>query len=76
MALASSTRVVQRLRSGNSWKRDYPKIQIITIKELLEEGKKPALPPFVMPTYQQAQRVERKVAEQRDIFDVNPKESA
>ncbi len=54
------------------WKRDYPKIQILSIKALLEKGKKPQLPPFVMPTFQQAQRVAPKVAEQRGIFDAPP----
>jgi DNA modification methylase len=54
------------------WKRDYPKIQILTIKELLENHRKPALPPFVMPTYQQAQRFLPKVAEQRGFFDAPP----
>jgi site-specific DNA-methyltransferase (adenine-specific) len=54
------------------WNRDYPRIQILTIKELLEDGKKPALPPFVMPTYQQAERIDTMVAEQREIFDMRP----
>jgi site-specific DNA-methyltransferase (adenine-specific) len=54
------------------WKRDYPRIQILTIKELLEEGKKPELPPFVMPTYQQAQRVSESAGEQRELFDAGP----
>jgi DNA modification methylase len=60
------------LYQSDLWKRDYPRIQIITIKELLEDHKKPALPPFVMPTYQPAQRIAPKVAEQRGIFDVPP----
>jgi DNA modification methylase len=55
------------------WKRDYPKIQILTIKELLD-GKRPALPPYVMPNYQQAQRIPDKVGEQRGIFDAPPDE--
>jgi DNA modification methylase len=60
------------LYHSNLWKRDYPKIQILTIKELLEEGKKPALPSFVMPTYPQAKQIELpKAAEQREIFDAD-----
>ncbi|HEV2035303.1 MAG TPA: DNA methyltransferase [Candidatus Dormibacteraeota bacterium] len=51
------------------WKRDYPKVQILSIRELLELGKKPQLPPFVMPTYPQAQKVEAK-ADQAGLFDV------
>ena len=47
--------------------KDYPKIQIISIRELLEEGKKPGLPLLVMPAYQQAQPV-KKAAEQSELF--------
>lgn len=50
------------------WKRDYPMIQILTIAQLLG-GVKPQLPPFVMPTYQQAQRVEARAGEQAGLFD-------
>jgi site-specific DNA-methyltransferase (adenine-specific) len=60
------------LYQSELWKRDYPKIQILTIKELLEEHRKPVLPPFVMPTYQQAQRFAPVVAEQRGMFDAAP----
>ena len=38
------------------WNRDYPHIQIITIREILDEGKQPDLPAFRLPTYQQAPR--------------------
>jgi hypothetical protein len=37
--------------------RDYPRVQILTIRELLD-GKRPQLPLLVMPTYQQAERVQ------------------
>jgi DNA modification methylase len=51
------------------WRRDYPRIQILSIRELLEEGKKPQLPPFVMPTYQEAERIPTKqAAEQAELF--------
>lgn len=53
------------------WKRDYPRIQILTISDLLA-GKKPQLPPFVMPTYQQAPRVVSGT-EQPGLFDVAPR---
>ncbi len=49
------------------WKRDYPKIQILTIADLLA-GKKPQLPPFVMPTYQQAPKAVAE-ADQPGLFD-------
>ncbi len=42
------------------WERDYPKIQIVSIRELLEEGRKPALPPLVLPSFQQAERVKER----------------
>ena len=42
------------------WNRDHPKIQILTIKDLLEEGKRPDLPPFVASPYQKAERVRER----------------
>jgi site-specific DNA-methyltransferase (adenine-specific) len=47
--------------------RDYPAVQIITIRELLEEGRKPDLPLLVLPAYQRAERVKR-AAEQGELF--------
>ncbi len=47
-----------------AWERDCPKIQIVSIRELLEEGRKPALPPLVLPTFQQAQRAKERGGEQ------------
>ena len=45
------------------------KIQILSIRELLEEHKKPMLPLLLMPTYQQAERIPTKqAAEQRELF--------
>jgi hypothetical protein len=35
---------------------------------LLEEDKKPQLPPFVMPTFQQAGRVVHPAGEQQGLF--------
>jgi site-specific DNA-methyltransferase (adenine-specific) len=49
------------------WERDYPKIQILSIRELLEEGRKPALPPLVLPTFQQAERVKERGGEQAEL---------
>ena len=51
------------------WNRDYPRIQIMTIKQLLEEKRKPELPAFVMPTFEKAQRVAKKGAEQATLFE-------
>jgi DNA modification methylase len=48
--------------------RDYGRIQILTIAELLEEHRRPDLPLLVLPTYQRAERVEKKAAEQAELF--------
>jgi len=47
--------------------RDYPAVQIITIRELLEEGRKPNLPLLILSPYQQAHRIKR-AAEQGELF--------
>ena len=49
--------------------RDYLRIQILTIAELLEEGKKPMLPLLILSPYQQAERIpDKKAAEQQELF--------
>jgi DNA modification methylase len=48
--------------------RDYQRIQILTIRELLEEHRRPDLPLLVLPAYQQAERVATKAAEQGELF--------
>jgi site-specific DNA-methyltransferase (adenine-specific) len=49
--------------------KDYPKIQILSIRELLEEHKKPMLPLLLMPTYQQAERIgDKKATQQSELF--------
>ena len=48
--------------------KNYPRLQILTIRELLEEHRKPELPLLVLATYQRAERVEKKAAEQRELF--------
>jgi site-specific DNA-methyltransferase (adenine-specific) len=49
--------------------KDYPKIQILSIRQLLEEHTKPMLPLLLMPTYQQAERIPAKqAAEQKELF--------
>jgi site-specific DNA-methyltransferase (adenine-specific) len=48
-------------------KREYPRVQVFTIRELLD-GRRPSLPLLVLPTYQQAERVEKKAAEQQELF--------
>ena len=49
--------------------KDYPRIQILSIRQLLEEHDKPMLPLLLMPTYQQAERIPTKqAAEQKELF--------
>ena len=54
---------------SNVWNRDYARIQILSIRELLEEHRKPDLPAFVHAPYQQAQKVDTSLAaEQGELF--------
>jgi len=48
--------------------KDYPRLQILTVRELLEEGRKPSLPLLVLSAYQRAERVGRKAVEQSELF--------
>ncbi len=48
--------------------RDYQRIQILSIRNLLEDERKPELPLLVLPAYQQAERVRAKAAEQAEMF--------
>ena len=49
--------------------RDYPRLQILSIRELLEEGKTPDLPLLVLPAFQQAEKVVTDVvAGQQELF--------
>jgi hypothetical protein len=47
--------------------KDYPRLQILSIRELLEEGRKPELPLLVLPAFQKAEPI-RKAAEQAGLF--------
>ncbi len=51
------------------WERDYPKIQILSIPDLLERASKPALPPLVLPTFERAQREKERGGQQMTIED-------
>jgi site-specific DNA-methyltransferase (adenine-specific) len=48
-------------------RKTYPKIQILTIEELLK-GKKPEMPYFGTVTFKKAEKFERKDAEQEELF--------
>ena len=64
MKLEATTAGIYRV-----WGADYPKIQIVSIRELLEEGRKPSLPPLVLATYQRAERARERGGEQLTIDD-------
>ena len=48
--------------------RDYQRVQILSIKDILEDHRKPDLPLLVLPAYQQAERVRARAAEQAEMF--------
>ncbi len=48
--------------------KDYPGVQILSVRELLE-GRAPDLPKLVMPTFQQADKVEQESPGQEKLFD-------
>ena len=51
------------------WNRDYSRIQILSIKDLLEDHKHPDLPAFVHQPYQRAEKVHLpNAAEQTSLF--------
>lgn len=64
MALEAAT---AGLYHSDLWNRDYPKLQILSIRQLLA-GVKPELPPSVQPTYSQAKRYQLPAGEQQGLF--------
>jgi site-specific DNA-methyltransferase (adenine-specific) len=51
------------------WNRDYPRVQILTVRELLDGTKRPELPPAEFVTFKAAGRVKEEGAEQGSLFD-------
>jgi hypothetical protein len=49
------------------WDKDYPKIQILTVEDLLG-GKQPALPPFAAGGFAKAPRLSRQEGEQGGLI--------
>jgi hypothetical protein len=60
--------LLRRRSTSDLWNRDYPRIQLLSIRELLEDGRKPELPPFVLPPYQQAERIKPEAPGQERLF--------
>jgi site-specific DNA-methyltransferase (adenine-specific) len=50
------------------WDQDYPKVQILSIRELLA-GRHPELPPSKLPTFQKAQPHLGAAGEQEKLFE-------
>jgi site-specific DNA-methyltransferase (adenine-specific) len=48
--------------------KDYQRVQIYTIRDLLEHGRKPDLPVLVLGAYQQAPKVQKREGEQGELF--------
>jgi len=48
--------------------KDYAKIQIISAQEVLENDKKPDLPPLMAEQYRKADRIQKKAGEQGELF--------
>ena len=49
--------------------KDYPRVQILSIRELLEEGKKPMLPLLILPTFPQAEKIDEVSPGQQELFE-------
>ncbi|HUY09571.1 MAG TPA: DNA methyltransferase [Candidatus Dormibacteraeota bacterium] len=65
MSLEAST---AGLYHSDLWNRDYPKIQILSIRELLD-GRHPELPPSRQAPFQKALRHRAAAGEQEQLFD-------
>jgi site-specific DNA-methyltransferase (adenine-specific) len=52
---------------SNVWDKDYPKIQILTVEELLA-GKQPLLPPFSAGGFAKAQKIGKQEGRQRELI--------
>ena len=48
--------------------KSYPKLQIITVREIIEEGRMPDLPPLIAEQYRKADRIQKKAGEQGELF--------
>ena len=51
------------------WNRDYPRVQILTVKGLLEGTARLEMPPAEFTTFKQAQQVKEEEHTQKGLFD-------
>ena len=61
--------VVAGVYHSPGWNRNYPKIQIISIAEMLK-GKRVEMPLLAQITFKQAQKVQQSEADQSTLFDM------
>jgi site-specific DNA-methyltransferase (adenine-specific) len=59
------------LYHSDLWNRDYPKLQILSVRELLD-GRRPELPPSRQAAYQKAPRYRGAAGEQERLFEPSP----
>ena len=48
--------------------KDYPRVQILSIKDILEDDRKPDLPLLVLPAYQKATKITTGEVDQGELF--------
>ncbi len=72
LELPSGEMISEAVRAGyfrsKVWQKDYARVQILTVEELLG-GKGIDMPPSAYGTFKQAERVKRKEGEQGSLFD-------
>ena len=51
------------------WNRDYPRVQVLTVRELLDGTRRPELPPAEFTTFKTAEKIKQEGIEQRGLFD-------
>ena len=51
------------------WNREYPRVQILTVRELLDGTKRPELPPAEYTTFRRAGKAKEEGPEQKGLFD-------
>jgi site-specific DNA-methyltransferase (adenine-specific) len=51
------------------WNQNYPRVQILTVKDLLDGTARLEMPPAEFITFKQAQKVKEKGNAQRGLFD-------
>jgi site-specific DNA-methyltransferase (adenine-specific) len=48
--------------------KDYPRVQILSVKDILEDHRRPDLPLLVLPAYQKAAKITTGQVDQGELF--------